>query len=300
MGLAWRYVDPDDVMRLVQVRDLLGGQSWFDLHQYRIDPPHSPLMHWSRIVDAPLAGSILLLSPLLGRANAETATAILIPWLTLAAMVFPVAWMAFRLFGRRIALVAGVLLLTPLTRGWGEGTVYCDVSGLPHLVLFAWAALAAALIVRASSLPGIAALGLLALAGLAGLGAFVAIAPQCAGSPFASLAPLVHQFWYTSVLEALIALAVLVALWRRSAGSERHFWLSYGLLGCASLAVGLLVWRSMAFTGALCVLPLAWLADRLVERVKAQRDRPQAALRQIAIGVGGFVLLLPTSVIGLA
>ena len=29
----------DDAMRLVEVRDLIGGQGWFDLFQYRLDPP---------------------------------------------------------------------------------------------------------------------------------------------------------------------------------------------------------------------------------------------------------------------
>ena len=31
-----RFGDPDDALRLLQVRDLLAGQSWFDVHQYRI------------------------------------------------------------------------------------------------------------------------------------------------------------------------------------------------------------------------------------------------------------------------
>ena len=36
-------VDNDDVMRLVQVRDFLGGQSWFDLMQYRLGLPGGTL-----------------------------------------------------------------------------------------------------------------------------------------------------------------------------------------------------------------------------------------------------------------
>ena len=56
------FPDPDDALRLAQVRDLIAGQSWFDLHQYRIDPLNGGvLMHWSRIVDVPLAALILLL-----------------------------------------------------------------------------------------------------------------------------------------------------------------------------------------------------------------------------------------------
>ena len=46
--------DGDDVMRLVQIRDLLSGQGWFDLHQYRLGPHGGTLMHWSRIPDIPI------------------------------------------------------------------------------------------------------------------------------------------------------------------------------------------------------------------------------------------------------
>src|SRR3546814_15905506 len=34
--------DTDDNLRLMQVRALLDGQGWFDLRQYRLDPPTGP------------------------------------------------------------------------------------------------------------------------------------------------------------------------------------------------------------------------------------------------------------------
>src|SRR5690606_33645136 len=68
---GYQFRDPDDMLRLVQVRDLLAGQGWFDLHQYRIDGPTGTLMHWSRLVDIPLALAIGLLTPLVGSATAE-------------------------------------------------------------------------------------------------------------------------------------------------------------------------------------------------------------------------------------
>src|ERR1700733_1318490 len=55
---VWRtnfISDTDDATRLVQVHDFLAGQGWFDLTQYRIDPPDGLLMHWSRLVDVPIA-----------------------------------------------------------------------------------------------------------------------------------------------------------------------------------------------------------------------------------------------------
>lgn len=45
----------DDAMRLVEVRDLLAGQGWFDLVQHRLNPPDGVTMHWSRVIDLPIA-----------------------------------------------------------------------------------------------------------------------------------------------------------------------------------------------------------------------------------------------------
>lgn len=52
--------DSDSLLRLVEVRDLLGGQAWYDLHQYRMGPDGGFVMHWSRLIDAPLAAIIQL------------------------------------------------------------------------------------------------------------------------------------------------------------------------------------------------------------------------------------------------
>jgi len=80
--------DNDSLMRLVQVRDLIAGQNWFDLHQYRMGPPGGFVMHWSRLVDAPIAGLILLLRPVLGAAGAESAAALAWPTVLLACSLF--------------------------------------------------------------------------------------------------------------------------------------------------------------------------------------------------------------------
>src|SRR5690348_4569865 len=66
---------PDDIMRMLQVRDLLAGQSWFDVTQYRINPPYGAAMHWSRLVDLPIAAFAVLFGTVLPRAQAETAAA---------------------------------------------------------------------------------------------------------------------------------------------------------------------------------------------------------------------------------
>lgn len=54
-GAAIDLMSTDDAMRLVEVRDFLAGQGWFDLVQRRLDPPDGVLMHWSRLIDLPIA-----------------------------------------------------------------------------------------------------------------------------------------------------------------------------------------------------------------------------------------------------
>ncbi|WP_236960130.1 hypothetical protein [Methylobacterium durans] len=81
--------DTDDAMRLAEVRDLVMGQGWFDNTQYRFVPPEGVPSHWSRLVDAPMAALLLLLTPLTGQALALGLTAAFWPpvLLTLYAVV---------------------------------------------------------------------------------------------------------------------------------------------------------------------------------------------------------------------
>jgi hypothetical protein len=115
--LAWPAVNggifdalsTDDAMRLVEVRDLIGGQGWFDLFQYRLNPPGT-LMHWSRIIDAPLAALILLLKPLLGVHAAEAVTLYFWPTLLFAVALVLVAAIAKQMSNSVHPLLAAVVL----------------------------------------------------------------------------------------------------------------------------------------------------------------------------------------------
>ena len=51
--------DTDDNIRLAQVRAWMAGQGWYDLRQYRLNPPQGFDIHWSRLVDLPIAALIL-------------------------------------------------------------------------------------------------------------------------------------------------------------------------------------------------------------------------------------------------
>lgn len=97
---ALRFPDPDDTMRLIQVRDWLGGQSWFDVTQYRANAQNGGVaMHWSRIVDLPLALIIVILTPFLGSANAQVVALVVTPLLALGVSMALAARIAWRLMG---------------------------------------------------------------------------------------------------------------------------------------------------------------------------------------------------------
>ena len=82
-----RTADPDSVMRLIEVRDWLGGQGWFDLHQYRIGPTGGVAMHWTRLADLIPAGIAASFAPVVGSALAERAAMVATPLVLLLALV---------------------------------------------------------------------------------------------------------------------------------------------------------------------------------------------------------------------
>lgn len=111
--------DPDDYMRLLEVRDLLNGQAWFDVTQYRMGPPDGASIHWSRLIDLPLAGLILLFDTVLPRSQAELAAMALVPLLWLLPALLALRDMAQSLaLPRAAALLALVLFpMFPLLPG---------------------------------------------------------------------------------------------------------------------------------------------------------------------------------------
>jgi hypothetical protein len=98
--------DGDDQMRLVQVRDWLAGQGWFDVRQYRVLPPEGISMHWSRYLDAGIAAMLTLAALVVPMPTAELATLILWPSLLACGMVLILAPGTARLFGPAAAVGA--------------------------------------------------------------------------------------------------------------------------------------------------------------------------------------------------
>ncbi|CCM74030.1 hypothetical protein [Rhizobium mesoamericanum] len=89
--------DNDDSMRLVEVRDFLNGQGWFDLMQYRMGLGDGTLMHWSRVIDLPIATLIKFFSLFFPQERAEALALAVWP----LSLTIPSLW-AMGLAGRRL------------------------------------------------------------------------------------------------------------------------------------------------------------------------------------------------------
>lgn len=121
IGWKWAAIhwfalsDTDDNMRMSQVRAWLGGQAWFDLRQHRMDPLFGGAnIHWSRIVDLPIAGIILLVKPFFGGIVAEKTAAALAPLIPLGLALGSAAFTVRRLVApAAFALACAIVLCAP-------------------------------------------------------------------------------------------------------------------------------------------------------------------------------------------
>lgn len=107
LAWSWRSVPPllsegamrdtDDLMRLFQVRSFLDGQGWYDLVNHRLDPPVGADIHWSRLVDLPLAALTLFFDLVTSPVMAERLAALVWPSFLIVAAVLVLVAIARRL-----------------------------------------------------------------------------------------------------------------------------------------------------------------------------------------------------------
>lgn len=116
-------VKADDAMRLVQVYDFLGGQGWFDTMQHRLGLEGGTVMHWSRLVDLPIAALVVSGDFMFGAGRGEL-VAIWVWWLVplfagmLAVMQIAARWVE----PEELTAVAIVAASAFLAVGFGPGT----------------------------------------------------------------------------------------------------------------------------------------------------------------------------------
>ena len=107
--------DTDDNLRMMQVRALLKGQDWYDLRQYRLNPPFGADIHWSHLVDLPIAALILIFKPFLGGAIAEKIAIALAPIIPLAVVFVGLGLTVRRLVAPASFIVAASIFLCSYT-----------------------------------------------------------------------------------------------------------------------------------------------------------------------------------------
>jgi hypothetical protein len=106
---AQTLTDMDDAMRLVEMRGLIDGHGWFNLHEARLGPPDGYDTHWSRLIDAGLAGMLWLFGQFTDAAFAERLMRTAWPMLWLVPTMAGAMAIAWRVAGRDAAPIALVL-----------------------------------------------------------------------------------------------------------------------------------------------------------------------------------------------
>jgi len=230
----FNLTDTDDNMRMMQVRGLLHGQDWFDLRNYRLNRPFGANIHWSRLVDLPIAGLILILRPLLGGPAAERWAVGIAPLLPYLLLLFSLALTTRRLVDRRaFPLAFGAVFFAGSTNG-----MFMPERIDHHGWQLAFLALAIAAIADPKRLRGGLTLGLAT-----------------------SLSLVIG-------LEMLIYLAiagVAIALFWVIDRDERERLGGYAIVLAAGTALGFLLFASYANRNAVCdALSPVWLSDALL------------------------------------
>lgn len=407
-GIGW---GPDDQLRQVQLRDWLAGQNWFDTTQYRIAAPDSQPMHWPRLIELPLAFVILVLSPVIGPAAAETAAMTIVPLIALGLAMWLVAKIAEQLFGRQIALLSAALTATAVPviaqlrpmridhHGWqivlalialwtmfwpdkrkgglvmgfalalwlsisleglplsvafiallawrwiislDEGVrlfwtlagflvssillyllnhgqfdvlqTYCDAIAPAHLLACFAGAIIILPAIKFTPVSWLVRLIALGFAGTAALSIFYTSAPQCVGSAFSELDPLVHDYWLVNVREgmpvwdqpgkeiiSLFGGSIIVGLgclfyiqWKRrdAVDKDKLFLLAYALIW--AFAVSLLVQRAAAVAAIYAMPFVGWAvhhAFRSAREIKRPASRILATVAVVFLILPGPLLL---------
>jgi hypothetical protein len=142
--MSFALPDTDDNIRMAQVQAWLNGQSWYDLRQYKLDPAAGGFdIHWSRIVDLPIAAIQLIVRPFFGSLIAQKTAASLAPLIPLAVALAGLALLTRRLVAPAAYIIAAALLFVSGTavmlmfmplrvdhHGWQLATLVLTLAGV--------------------------------------------------------------------------------------------------------------------------------------------------------------------------
>ncbi len=227
--------DTDDNMRMSQVRAWLnGGQGWYDLRQYKLDWPEGANIHWSRFVDLPIAGLMLIGRLFMTGPHAEQFAIAIAPLLPLLLLMASMA-----LTVRRLVHPRAWPLIIPCLFFAAAGFAQFAPTRIDH---HGWQ------------------LALLAL-GIAGIadpkkargGAILGIATACSLS-----------IGLEMMIYIVVSAATMVFFWIVDA-QERRRLATYAASLAGGTALGFLLFASEANRAAVCdALSPVWLSDALL------------------------------------
>ncbi|MBN8815783.1 MAG: hypothetical protein J0J06_10080 [Sphingomonas sp.] len=316
------FADPDDTMRLLEVRDWLAGQSWWDVSQHRLGGGTVFQMHWSRLVDLPIAAVIGGLTPLIGAEPATTVALFAVPLLTLFCTMALASALTLRLNGAAAMRIA--VVLAPITgpilaqmqpgridhHGWQIVMALAATLALAtrtswHSGVAAGLALATLVTISFEGLPF--ALGAIAIAAVAWAfdparrGQSVALTATVAGwavlLQLATRGPAfwrpacdaVAPAWLAALIVAALAFAAITALPMRT-----YRW-RLTMLAVPGVASGVvLLWLAPDCVvrgpfGMLDPFVRHWWFDNISEGLPVWRQSPSFALTTLALPVVGMI-----------
>ncbi len=267
--------DNDDVLRLVQVRDLLAGKGWFDLTQVRLGLEGGTLMHWSRLVDLPIASLIFVFSLVMDPVMAEATALFVWPLITVVPVFYALALAGQTLAGasgRLIALLLAFLFVLSINR-FQPGSID------HHNVQLGLMAIIAACLIVPGRQPGVHA--------VAGIAAALAIAIGAETTPHIAVVALIvalqwlwlgDRFRPAAQAFALSMAATLTAVFFLTVPPAR-----YGFVACDALSTSFYALGVVGAGGF--YLATAFSADRGL----ATRS---AGLALTGVGTLGLALLI--------
>lgn len=316
------YSDTDDAMRMLEVTDWVAGQSWWDVSQHRLWNGDFQ-MHWSRLVDLPIAGVLVALTPLVGEPVALRAAVVAVPLLTLLAIMAAGALLIDRLAGRdRVALgVMLVPLATPVLaqvmplridhHGWQIALALAAVAALvgrdradARSGILGGVALATLLTISLEGMPVTAAIVAVTLAAWAFVperrpqalalvltlfaGLIVLHVATRGPAMFAPVCDAIAPGWLATLGVALAGAALVMIV------PVRHWWQRLGLLALAGAAAGatLLLVAPQCLSGPFGTLdPLVyriWYLN-VLEGMPVWRQEPAIAARIVGFPLFGMI-----------
>ena len=273
------FLNPDDAMRAVEVRDFLSGQGWFDLVPHRLSPDHPFVMHWSRLIDLPLAVLSRLFGLALPAAGAELAMRLTAPSLLLVAALATMLRLVRTLIGPRAMLPASLMMAgsTEIISNFIPGHIHHHAAQATLLLLAVMLALDA-LKDRAAWRP----------AAGAGVAAAVSLGIGVQNLPF---------------LAGLTAVLGLWWVWRGAQGAAALAGFGGGLGSAALVVFGLDVPPSAYGSGACDAFSTAHLLAATVggaaclALAAGSWRLPTVGLRVIAAGVAAVATLVPLAIL---